>query len=240
MKVSDISEVTLPASLQGLGQITAPAGSLRRGSQNASEVKRLQKILVSFGYPLEIDGIFGPATETAVKTVQKKLGLIGTGIWDPMTAEKVNGITKSGVIEPTRAEANSITGVAQTSKLPAPTTVTAPGSVPGGELYIPPMGGSLMDRVKAFIASPNYPYYLVGGIVLAGAAAYLLFGGSKGTTPAAKPVSLGLGRVSRKRKTTKRKGPKVKGERFAPGYTREAAAYEQATRKAKKSSAKKS
>lgn len=191
MKISDISEATLPASLQGLAQISSAPGTLKRGSLNASGVKRVQKTLNTFGYGLDVDGIFGPATENAVKAVQKKLGLIATGQWDPVTAEKVNGVTKSGVIDASVADRAA---VATRQAPPASQqTVDSTATAMTYGSAAPSFLDTLQARVKAFIASPNYPYYLVGGIVVVGAAAYLLLG-SKGTKLAEKPVSLGLGR----------------------------------------------
>ena len=54
MKISDISEATLPATLQGLGQLNT-ISAIKRGSTNASEVKRVQKTLNAFGYGLDVD-----------------------------------------------------------------------------------------------------------------------------------------------------------------------------------------
>lgn len=42
---------------------------LRQGSQGQF-VKTLQELLTKLGYPLTVDGIFGPRTEAAVKSRQ--------------------------------------------------------------------------------------------------------------------------------------------------------------------------
>lgn len=52
---------------------------LRRGSNGAS-VMRLQKMLAAQGFFAVADGIFGPATEAAVKEFQKAHGLTADGI----------------------------------------------------------------------------------------------------------------------------------------------------------------
>lgn len=57
---------------------------LRRGSEGAS-VETLQVWLRSRGYPLTIDGDFGPATELAVKTFQNGMGLKVDGVVGPVT-----------------------------------------------------------------------------------------------------------------------------------------------------------
>lgn len=44
------------------------------------EVKKLQKRLTEWGFPLVADGIFGPKTEEAVEEFQKALGLRADGI----------------------------------------------------------------------------------------------------------------------------------------------------------------
>lgn len=206
MKISDISEATLPASLQGLGQLNT-ISAIKRGSNNASEVKRVQRTLNSFGYGLEEDGVFGPATENAVKAVQKKLGLIATGVWDTVTAEKVNGVTKSGIINASVADRAAV-AVRQAPPASQQTIDSTATAMTYGSAA-PSFLDTLQARMKAFIASPNYPYYLVGGIVVVGAAAYLLLGG-KSTKLAEKPVALGLGRLrsTKKRKSAKRKSKK--------------------------------
>lgn len=57
---------------------------LRRGSQGES-VKYLQQSLTGVGYPVTIDGIFGPRTEAVVKQFQKDRGLVADGIVGPKT-----------------------------------------------------------------------------------------------------------------------------------------------------------
>ena len=50
-----------------------------------AEVMMLQKKLNEFGYGLEIDGIFGPKTDAAVKDYQSKNALVVDGIVGPKT-----------------------------------------------------------------------------------------------------------------------------------------------------------
>lgn len=66
---------------------TAPAvGSdwLRRGFKG-DQVRLLQTHLGVWGIPVQVDGDFGPATETAVRTFQGRHGFGVTGIIDPQT-----------------------------------------------------------------------------------------------------------------------------------------------------------
>ena len=61
---------------------------LRRGSKG-SEVISLQKLLNSHGYLIEVDGDFGPETETALNRFQHSQGLTANGIVDGRTWEKL-------------------------------------------------------------------------------------------------------------------------------------------------------
>lgn len=57
---------------------------LRRGSQGQA-VKNIQAQLNIFGAKLVVDGIFGAATEAAVKKFQSEMGLAVDGIVGPQT-----------------------------------------------------------------------------------------------------------------------------------------------------------
>lgn len=57
---------------------------LRRGS-DCEAVDLLQRDLRQLGYPLAVDGAFGPATETAVRLFQRHAGLVADGIVGPKT-----------------------------------------------------------------------------------------------------------------------------------------------------------
>lgn len=68
---------------------TAQAASLKRGS-SGDKVTQLQQKLKNWGYYSgSVDGIFGSATEAAVKKFQKKNGLTADGIVGKATAEKL-------------------------------------------------------------------------------------------------------------------------------------------------------
>lgn len=58
--------------------------TIKEGSKG-SEVKFLQQALVSRGYSIEVDGIFGPKTKAAVIAYQKAEGLSTDGICGPKT-----------------------------------------------------------------------------------------------------------------------------------------------------------
>ena len=67
----------------GTGTAASPT-LLRRGARG-DEVMALQTALTARGYPLAADGIFGPATEAAVKVFQARNGLAADGVAGPLT-----------------------------------------------------------------------------------------------------------------------------------------------------------
>lgn len=64
---------------------------LSRGDKG-EDVRALQNHLKGFGYNIEADNSFGPATENAVKQYQAKNGLTANGIVDAKTRAKMNGL----------------------------------------------------------------------------------------------------------------------------------------------------
>ncbi len=69
--------------------------SVKKGS-SGDDVKKIQQRLSSWGYYKgDIDGVFGSATETAVKAFQKNNGLTADGVVGSATAAKI-GISLSG------------------------------------------------------------------------------------------------------------------------------------------------
>jgi len=66
--------------------VTITPRTLKRG-MSGDDVSGLQKILVGAGLlaPADVDGVFGPKTEAAVKTFQQQLGVEADGIVGPAT-----------------------------------------------------------------------------------------------------------------------------------------------------------
>jgi len=58
---------------------------LHVSSKHPHHIERMQEILNKRGADLELDGIFGPKTEAAVKKYQKDKGLVVDGIVGPLT-----------------------------------------------------------------------------------------------------------------------------------------------------------
>lgn len=68
---------------------TSTKPTIRKGS-TGPYVKLLQELLSLRGYILKVDGIFGPATETYVKSFQKANNLEADGIVGPLTWNKLS------------------------------------------------------------------------------------------------------------------------------------------------------
>ena len=73
----------------------APWPLVKRG-QRIFPVRSLQELLRARGHALAVDGIFGPQTENAVKTLQRSQGLTADGIVGPQTWPKVIVQVKRG------------------------------------------------------------------------------------------------------------------------------------------------
>ena len=78
----------LPMRLQTTAVNRLP--TLRFGNRG-SAVRILQRLLVSKGYPIRIDGDFGVLTETSVKAFQSRRGLtvdgiVGSRTWRALSA----------------------------------------------------------------------------------------------------------------------------------------------------------
>jgi len=77
--------ITITASMTSLN-IT----HIIKAGSNWEDVKRLQNSLNAVGYKLNVDGLFGNLTETAVKNYQEKHSLWADGIVGPITAASLN------------------------------------------------------------------------------------------------------------------------------------------------------
>lgn len=53
--------------------------TVRRGS-TGEHVRHLQTRLVAWGYQLSVDGIFGPGTESIVRSFQRSQGVVADGV----------------------------------------------------------------------------------------------------------------------------------------------------------------
>ena len=72
------------------------ANNLLRRGMRGDLVSQTQTALKDAGYDVDIDGIFGPQTETAVKDYQKNNGLDVDGVVGPQTQSALKGNTGGG------------------------------------------------------------------------------------------------------------------------------------------------
>lgn len=72
------------------GEAAAPRGVLRLG-MSGTAVVQLQRLLITKGFKLVSDGVFGRATQNAVEVFQERAGLVADGIVGPATREALTG-----------------------------------------------------------------------------------------------------------------------------------------------------
>ncbi len=90
-----VAAFTIPA-LAGRASPGEPLETLSKRGSTGSEVTKIQTKLKSWGYYSgEIDGIYGSKTVSAVKSFQRKNGLMVDGIAGPQTLSAM-GISSSG------------------------------------------------------------------------------------------------------------------------------------------------
>lgn len=78
------SGTSTPTPTNGGGTAVVARPTIRRGATGA-DVQYLQSRLTAFGYWLAVDGIFGPGTESKVRSFQSSNGLTPDGVVGPMT-----------------------------------------------------------------------------------------------------------------------------------------------------------
>jgi murein DD-endopeptidase MepM/ murein hydrolase activator NlpD len=74
-------------------RLTEHAG-LRRGSRGG-RVRHLQSLLASLGFDVKVTGVFGSATESAVKAVQRAAGLHASGAVSTVTLTAIDAARKA-------------------------------------------------------------------------------------------------------------------------------------------------
>lgn len=89
-KKLDPDGVVGPKTMAKLGPV------LKQKSSNAKAVKAAQTLLVKNGHGIAVDGKFGPATASAVKSLQSKAGIAADGVVGPITWTYLFGATVGG------------------------------------------------------------------------------------------------------------------------------------------------
>ena len=77
-----------PSGLKDTVTTPTTMPTLRNGSRGEA-VKELQRLLNQHGYFLQVDGIWGPQTDSAVRGFQYRAGLVVDGIVGPKTWGKL-------------------------------------------------------------------------------------------------------------------------------------------------------
>ena len=152
-------------SLSVSGGIYRPisyGGGLRLGSRGA-EVSALQQQLSDLGYYVSVDGIFGPATDRAVRSFQASNGLSADGIVGSATRNALaSGVSDNGV----------------NVSFPQPTypTYSSGGDTPAVSstrkryvVVVPAKGSRTLSQVRAVVPSAVYTASNLGKYVQAGA-----------------------------------------------------------------------
>lgn len=69
---------------------------LERGDENLGVTELQYSLKMCNGQGIGIDGVYGPATENAVRTIQRKGGLARDGVYGPYTGDKMLWKTYNG------------------------------------------------------------------------------------------------------------------------------------------------
>lgn len=109
---------------------TLSLATLRLGTTGEG-VTELQTQLVSFGYVMPVDGIYGPITERAVRHFQRASGLLVDGVAGPLTRSAIE-IAAPGVATG-RAVRGESERVAPEPAAPAPTPASSTYTGPCAE-----------------------------------------------------------------------------------------------------------
>ncbi len=129
------------------------ADALSKVGSRGNEVKAIQQELKDRGlYSGDVDGIFGSATESAVKRFQKQQGLTVDGIAGPQTLAKL-GITVGTIPEANEANVNLLARII---------SAEARGEPYEGQVAV---GAVVLNRIE----HPSFPDTLSGVIYQPGA-----------------------------------------------------------------------
>ena len=132
---------------------SATAEALSRKGSRGNEVKAVQQALKDRGlYTGSVDGIFGSATEAAVKKFQKQQGLTADGIAGPQTLKRL-GITIGAAPQANSANINLLARII---------SAEARGEPYSGQVAV---GAVILNRIE----HPSFPDTLSGVIYQSGA-----------------------------------------------------------------------
>lgn len=136
------AEYNVPAP--DLNAVEYGQASLRRGMAGDS-VAQLQRQLVRAGFPVSVDGRFGPQTEAAVRRFQEARGIGVDGVVGPQTMEAFETSFDPGRRPPT----GPVTPQNPVPTVPAPRAPTTPDGAQGRyeRMALQKHGQAFVDRV---------------------------------------------------------------------------------------------
>lgn len=97
MKATILGSMSAALVLSSLGSMSPANAKLLKRGDRGTTVRQIQQTLVSLGFSLEIDGVFGPRTQQAVKAFQQRQRLTADGIVGQQTATAL-GLNANGEI----------------------------------------------------------------------------------------------------------------------------------------------
>ncbi len=91
--IANLKQTTASAATTPTGAApTPPSGAILGKGDSGPSVSALQQQLVAAGASIEVDGVFGPLTEAAVRDFQQKKGLTPDGTVGPQTSAALQGL----------------------------------------------------------------------------------------------------------------------------------------------------
>lgn len=148
---------TIYERLTGEAPRPAGAGMLRMGSKGA-RVRDLQALLTRAGYPVKVDGDFGPVTKQAVMDFQRDNGLTVDGIAGPETMSALSSYRVSPDEQPGRQRPSEVDEVRD---------VAGPAGLTG---LIVAIRDELAELATALTGTGSETAEIIANIVMAGGA----------------------------------------------------------------------
>ncbi|NLM95088.1 MAG: LysM peptidoglycan-binding domain-containing protein [Firmicutes bacterium] len=98
--------------------LAASKPTVLRPGMRGAEVESLQSALRKVGFPLKVDGIYGPETTKAVQELQRRQGLQVDGLAGPATGEALEGLLASENLTHVVSRGECLSVIAQRYNVP--------------------------------------------------------------------------------------------------------------------------
>jgi peptidoglycan hydrolase-like protein with peptidoglycan-binding domain len=161
-----LAAVVQDGGSQHLGERTLKSG------MKGHDVRVLQAYLTLAGYATDVDGSFGPTTETTVVTFEQANGL---------TADGVLTYAQSQVLRQIVAMATTSTGPVSRATLNSDGTVTAPAGAPQAVQQVTAAANQIIG--KPYLFGGGHGRWNDSGYDCSGAVSYALHGGNLLSSP---------------------------------------------------------